>query len=97
VLRHEAPCCIPGSAGRNLEECSWILDLMPNPESKDKRDSSLAENQRPCPGVWDGALGDPRDMVKAGSPDSLAGLRPSPTSRCCGGRAGSRFRCWDGS
>ena len=57
-----------------------FLDLMPNPASKDKRDSSLAENQRPCPGVWDGALGDPRDMVKAGLPDSPVSRRRNSSS-----------------
>ena len=57
-----------------------FLDLMPNPESKDKRDSSLAANQRSCPGVWDDALGDPRDMVKAGLPDSLVSRRRNSSS-----------------
>ena len=30
----------------------------------------MAVNQRPCPGVWNGALRDPRDMAKAGLPES---------------------------
>ena len=57
-----------------------FLDLMPNPESKDKRDRSLAANQRSCPGVWNDALGDPRDMVKAGLPDSLVSRRRNSSS-----------------
>ena len=57
-----------------------FLDLMPNPASKDKRDGSLAENQRPCPGVWGGALGDPRDMVKAGLLDSPVSRRRNSSS-----------------
>ena len=57
-----------------------FLDLMPNPESKDKRDSSLAANQRSCPGVWNDALGDPRDMVKAGLPDSPVSRRRNSSS-----------------
>jgi len=27
-------------------------------------------NQCSCPGVWDEALGDPRDMAKAGLPEA---------------------------
>jgi hypothetical protein len=57
-----------------------FLDLMPNPASKDKRDSSLAENQRPCPGVWSAALGDPRDMVKAVLLDSPVSRRRNSSS-----------------
>ena len=57
-----------------------FLDLMPNPASKDKRDSSLAENQRSCPGVRNDVLGDPRDMVKAGLPDSLVSRRRNSSS-----------------
>jgi hypothetical protein len=37
-------------------------------EPKGEGDSSMPENQRPCPGVWGGALGGPRDMAKAGLP-----------------------------
>jgi hypothetical protein len=37
---------------------------MPYLESKDKGESSMAANQRSCPGVWSDALRDPRDMVK---------------------------------
>ena len=66
---------------RSREELGGMfLDLMPNPESKDKRDRSLAANQRSCPGVWNDALGDPRDMVKAGLPDSLVSRRRNSSS-----------------
>ena len=57
-----------------------FLDPMPNPESKDKRDSSLAENQRSCPDVWGDALGGPRDMVKAGLLDSSVSRRCNSSS-----------------
>jgi hypothetical protein len=35
---------------------------MPHLESKDKGNSSLAANQRSCPGVWSDALRGPRDI-----------------------------------
>jgi hypothetical protein len=57
-----------------------FLDLMPNLASKDKGNSSLAANQRPCPGVWSAALGDPRDMVKAELLDSPVSRRRKPAS-----------------
>ncbi len=57
-----------------------FLDLMPNLASRDKGDSSLAENQRPCPGVWSAALGDPRDMVKAVLLDSPVSRRRNSSS-----------------
>jgi hypothetical protein len=57
-----------------------FLDPMPNPELKDKRDSSLAENRRSCPDVWGDALGDPRDMVKAGLLDSSVSRRCNSSS-----------------
>ncbi len=34
------------------------------------RENSMPENRRPCPGVRDGALGDPCDTVKVGLPES---------------------------
>jgi len=40
-----------------------FLGLMPNLAPKGQGDSSMAGNQRSCPGVWSEALGDPRDMV----------------------------------
>jgi hypothetical protein len=39
-------------------------------DPKGEGDSSMPGNQRPGPGVRDGALGDPRDMAKAGLPES---------------------------
>lgn len=50
----------PGGIGGSF------LGLMTYLEPKGEGDSSMSGNQRPCPGVWDGALGDPRDMAKAG-------------------------------
>jgi hypothetical protein len=54
----------PPRNGERLEEVS--LDLMAYLNSKERGDRSLPENQRSCPGVWDEALGDPRDMATAG-------------------------------
>jgi hypothetical protein len=39
-------------------------------DPKGEGDQSMPANQRPGPGVGDGALGDPRDMAKAGLPES---------------------------
>ncbi len=47
-----------------------FLGLMAYLDPKGEGDSSMPGNQRPCPGVWGGALGDPRDMAKAGLPES---------------------------
>jgi hypothetical protein len=40
-------------------------------------------NQRPCPGVRNGAPGDPRDMVKAGLPESQSpeGANSTPAGK----------------
>ena len=38
-------------------------------DPKGEGDQSMPANQRPGPGVGDGALGDPRDMAKAGLPE----------------------------
>ncbi len=35
-------------------------------DSKGKGDKSMPGNHGSCPGVWGGAVGDPRDMAKAG-------------------------------
>jgi hypothetical protein len=37
---------------------------------KGEGDKSMLGKQRPCPGVWSGALRDPRDMAKARLPES---------------------------
>jgi len=41
---------------------------MPNLDPKGEGGSSMAANQRSCPGVWNDALRDPCDMAKAGLP-----------------------------
>jgi hypothetical protein len=40
-------------------------------------------NQQSCPGVWNEVLGDPRDMAKAGLPESQSpeGAKPHPPER----------------
>ncbi len=62
----EAPDCIPGSAGRNLED---IPGSMAYPELKGNGDSSLPLKRRSFPGIRDGAPQGPRDMVKAKLPE----------------------------
>ena len=47
-----------------------FLGLMAYLDPKGEGDKSMPGNQRPCPGVWGGALRDPRDMAKAGLPES---------------------------
>ena len=62
-------------------------------EPKGEGDKSMPGNQRPGPDVRDGALGDPRDMAKAGLPESQSPeeessppperhLKPVPALRC---------------
>jgi hypothetical protein len=60
-----------------------FLGLMAYLESKGEGDNSMPGNQWPCPGVWGGALGGPRDMAKAGlpTPQSPEGATPRPTER----------------
>ena len=50
----------PGETGGRF------LGLMAYPAPKGQGDKSMPGNQRPGSGAWDGALGDPRDMAKAG-------------------------------
>jgi hypothetical protein len=40
-----------------------FLGLMPNLDPKGDGDNSMVENQWSCPGVGNGALGDPCDMA----------------------------------
>ena len=47
-----------------------FLGLMAYLDPKGEGDNSMPGKQRPCPGVWSGALRDPRDMAKAGLPES---------------------------
>ena len=77
-------CATPGSRSRSSaprgalsyprhsrEELGGrFLGLMAYPAPKGEGDQSMPANQRPGPGVRDGALGDPRDMAKAGLPES---------------------------
>ena len=46
------------------------LGLMAYLDPKGEGENSMPENRRSCPGVWDGVPGDPRDMAKAGLPES---------------------------
>ena len=62
----EAPDCIPGSAGRNLED---IPGSMAYPELKGNGDSSMPLKRRSFPGIRDGVPQDPRNMVKAKLPE----------------------------
>jgi hypothetical protein len=43
-----------------------FLGLMTDLDPKGEGDSSMSGNQRPGSGAWDGALGDPHGMAKAG-------------------------------
>jgi hypothetical protein len=58
----------PPPSGERLEGTS--LGPMAYLALKKKGDRSMPLNQRSCPGVWGGALGDPRDMAKARLPES---------------------------
>jgi len=57
----------PPRSGEGLEGTS--LGLMADLASKEKGDNSMPANQRPRPGGWGGALGDPRDTAKAELPE----------------------------
>ncbi len=68
---------------RSRSEQGWeelSLDLMAYLDLKGEGDNSMPGNRWPCPGVRGGAPGDPRDMAKAGLPESQspvgAMLRP---------------------
>jgi hypothetical protein len=43
-----------------------FLGLMAYLDPKGKGDKSMPANHGLCPGVWGSAVGDPRDMAKAG-------------------------------
>src|SRR3954447_23626340 len=56
-------------SGQGREEMS--RDLMADPWSERvDGENSMPGNRRSCPGVRSGAPGDPRDMAKAGLPES---------------------------
>ena len=67
-VRREAPCCIPGSAGRDLEGGSWVEWLTWIRKVKGTR----ACQQTGGRAQWSGTAcrGDPRDMAKAGLPEA---------------------------
>jgi hypothetical protein len=79
---------------RSREELEGrFLGLMAYPQPKGEGERSMPANQRPGPDVRDGALGDPRDMAKAGLPESQSPeeassppperhLKPAPALRC---------------
>jgi hypothetical protein len=48
-----------------------------------KRGISMPGNRWPCPGVWSGAAGDPRDIAKAGLPEAQSpeGVNATPTGK----------------
>jgi hypothetical protein len=85
---------------RSREELEGrFLGLMAYPDPQGERDNRMPANQRSCPDVRGEALGDPRDMAKAGlpepqSPDDAKGhpperrLKPAP----CSAMAWSRSR-----
>jgi anti-sigma regulatory factor (Ser/Thr protein kinase) len=62
----EAPDCIPGSAGRNLED---IPGSMAYPELKGDGDISTPLKRWSLPGIRDGVPQGPRGMVKAKLPE----------------------------
>jgi hypothetical protein len=69
-----------------------FLGLMAYLDPKGKGDKSMPANHGLCPGVWGSAVGDPRDMAKAGlreaqSPEDGSShpperrLKPAPALR----------------
>ena len=60
-------------------------------DAETEGDDSMPGNRRPCPGVRDGALGDPRDMAKAGLPEAQSpeGARCTPAGKTPGTGAAS--------
>jgi hypothetical protein len=58
----EAPDCIPGSAGRNLEDIPGSMAYL---ESKGKGDRSMPLKRWPGPGIRDGVPQDPRNMSES--------------------------------
>jgi hypothetical protein len=80
-----------------------FLGLMAYLDPKGEGGNSMPGKLRPCPGVWNGALRDPRNMAKAGLPEpqSPAGLNrnlperrlepvPCPAPAISGGRCSLR-------
>jgi len=67
-VRHDALCRIPGSAGKNSEGGSWARWLTQRRKPTGTR--ACHGNLWPCPEIRNGAQGSPRDMAKAGLPES---------------------------
>jgi len=65
-VRHEAPCCIPGAAGKNSEGGSWVRWLTWIRKVKGTR--ACQESSGRAQAYGREALRDPRNMVKAELP-----------------------------
>ena len=88
VVKFKAATAAPRGAVlyRSRSEQRWeelSLDLMAYLDLKGEGDNSMPGNRRPCSGVRGGAPGDPRDMAKAGLPESQSpvGATPRPPER----------------
>jgi len=86
----------PPLSGEGLEGTS--LGLMAYLASKEKGDNSMPVNRRSRPGVWGGALGDPRDMAKAEllesqSPEGAIHTPAGKTPETGAGPCGRFHRC----
>jgi hypothetical protein len=66
LMRREAPCCIPGAAGRNSKEGSWVQWLTRIREVN----GTIACQETSGQAQVSGAPGDPRDMAKAALPEA---------------------------
>jgi protein-L-isoaspartate O-methyltransferase len=62
VVRREAPCRIPDSVGRDLEDSSWVRWLTLSRKATGTR--ACHEYRRSCPDVRNGVSGNPRDRAK---------------------------------
>ena len=66
-VRHEAPCCIPGSAGRNSEGGSWVRWLTWIRKVKETR--ACQESSGRAQAYGREVLRDPRNTVRAELPE----------------------------
>ena len=67
-VRREAPCRIPDSVRRNLEDSSWARWLTRSRKVMGTR--ACHEYRRSCPDARNDASGGPRDMAKAVLPEA---------------------------
>ena len=67
-MRREALCCIPGAAGRNSKEGSWVQWLTQIRKVKGTAACQESDGHAQVSGVR--RRGDPRDMAKAELPKS---------------------------